>query len=455
MNSSEIFGIIENIRNTSSTNDKTSLVASHIPNDEFKKVLQYCVDPTLIYGLVPESSWADNTTGTSEFDITTWSLLNDLINRVLTGNAAKDALRNHIATLNKESAQLLIRIIRKDFRAGFSEKIINKTCKGLIPEYSYMRCSLPKGSKIKEFPWKDGVYSEVKMDGLFLNANWLEDLHFTSRAGSVFPTEPFSDIKDSVSLEDFYEQQTHGELLVEENGQYLPRKTGNGILNSVSQGGSFGPGQKPVYVVWDIIPIEFAKKKGKYKVPYKDRLAKLESIVGKDNPHIRVVEYEVLHSYKECIEHSMRMIKSGKEGTVIKHPDMIWEDGTSKYQVKIKVEFDCDLEIVSIQPGKVDTKLEGRPGAFLLKSSCGKLKVKAVIKNDAMRDLVEKDPEDWIGRIIEVTGNELMESTDTADEYSLYLPRLSIDYYRADKLVADDVDRIKEIVENYILMVEL
>jgi hypothetical protein len=36
------------------------------------------------------------------------------------------------------------------------------------------------------------------------------------------------------------------------------------------------------------------------------------------------------------------LIKSGKEGTVIKDPDMIWEDGTNKYQVKIKVEFNCD-----------------------------------------------------------------------------------------------------------------
>ena len=117
----------------------------------------------------------------------------------------------------------------------------------------------------------DILVHNCKMDGMYANGNILDDLQFVSRQGSVMPMEHFKAIADSVK--DINGYQTHGELLVKQDGKILPRTTSNGILTSILKGGKFEDNQVPVYVVWDIIPIEYAKKKGKYKVPYFERLA--------------------------------------------------------------------------------------------------------------------------------------------------------------------------------------
>ena len=60
-----------------------------------------------------------------------------------------------------------------------------------------------------------------------------------------------------------------------------------------------------------------------------------------------------------------------------------------------------------------------------------------------MRDLIEKDQNVWIGRIVTVTANEIIDS-EGKDTYSLFLPRLAEDTYRNDKILADDFERIKD-----------
>ena len=290
----------------------------------------------------------------------------------------------------------------------------------------------------------DGILvHNCKMDGMYANGNILGDLQFVSRQGSVMPMEHFKAIADSVK--DINGYQTHGELLVKQDGKILPRTTSNGILTSVMKGGKFESNQEPVYVVWDIIPIEYAKKKGKYKVPYFERLAKLEKLFA-NNEHVQVIEYRIVHTLQEAIAHAMELIELGFEGSVFKDPDMIWEDGTSKWQVKVKIEFESDLEIVEIANGRQGSKIEGRPGALLCKSSCGEVVVSVTVKNDKMRALIEKDPSDWIGRIVPVIANDLL-LAEGSTTHSLFLPRLSQDIYRVDKVVADDINRIRDILE--------
>lgn len=442
MDSNKVFESLQEVAQTSATSQKQQLVASFIENEQFRLAVEYAFNPHKVYGIIPEHSWI-TTNGTAVFDETTYTLLNSLIERKLTGNAAREAIRQELSRLQAESANLLVDIIKKDLRAGFSESTVNKVYKDLIPEYSYMRCSTLTKIKPEKFNWKKGVFSQIKMDGMYANGNILDDLQFVSRQGSVMPMEHFKAIADSVK--DINGYQTHGELLVKQDGKILPRTTSNGILTSVMKGGKFESNQEPVYVVWDIIPIEYAKKKGKYKVPYFERLAKLEKLFA-NNEHVQVIEYRIVHTLQEAIAHAMELIELGFEGSVFKDPDMIWEDGTSKWQVKVKIEFESDLEIVEIANGRQGSKIEGRPGALLCKSSCGEVVVSVTVKNDKMRALIEKDPSDWIGRIVPVIANDLL-LAEGSTTHSLFLPRLSQDIYRVDKVVADDINRIRDILE--------
>lgn len=447
MNSEYALGIINIIGNTSSTKEKQQIIIENIYDDLFRKCLEYALNPEKIYGIVTDTSWITET-GMNQFDDSVFALLDQLICRELTGHAARDAIIDKLKMLEPSSAELLVRIIRKDLRGGFGDKLVNKAWKNLIPTYSYMRCSLLEGSKIKEFVWERGIYSELKLDGMFVNGNIMDgSFQFTSRAGSVFPMEGFKTLSDSVAHLKGY--QLHGELLVKENGIIMDRKKGNGVLNSVLSGGSFADNQEPLYIVWDVIPLEEARAKNKYHVPYSDRLTLLHSLVD-SNPLIQVVEYKICYSLQECMLHAKEVMLQGQEGTVIKSPDMIWEDGTSKYQIKIKVEFECELEIVEILPGKINSKIEGRAGSLKCVSSDGLLEVNVTVKNEKMRDTIDADPKDWIGRIVTVRSNDVMVSDNVKNKHSLFLPRLVEDTYRIDKSDSDSYDKILQLMKESI-----
>lgn len=445
MNSSDIFNIIQSIASTTKGNEKMAILKSHSDSELFKKIVYYTLNPHFVYGVIPDTSWNlksdqyDNRD--DEFSEETFKLLDDLINRNLTGHAARDAIIKHIHELNHESVELLIRIIRKDLRAGVSESTANKVWKGLIPKYPYHRCSLPSESKITDLDFKNGVYSQLKLDGLFNNANCLGgNVQCTTRQGTNIPMEKLSHIVDDLSHIDGY--QLHGEFTVVENGVALPRQIGNGIINSICKGdGDVTPSQRIVYTVWDAIPLDSVTPKGTYEVAYSERLGLLERMLG-DKDNVEVVEYKILYSKEDCIEHAKEIISRGLEGTVIKHPKMNWRDGKSKYQVKLKVEFVVELVINSIGEGKADTKVAGRPATLQCQSSCGLLQVNVTIKNESMRDIIEHNPDDWIGKVVSVKANDIMKPTDRKETYSLFLPRLAEDVYRIDKDEADDLETI-------------
>ena len=435
MNSDKIYQLLQEIANIGSTKEKTKIVTENIHDLDFQNVLSYALDPTKIYGIVPSLQWQEiNSPGTKEFDFTTIELIKSLSNRELTGHDARDALLAELSELTPNSANLLVNIIKKDLRAGFGISITNKAKSGLIPVYPYMRCEQRKSAKFNKFNFKNGVYSQHKADGLYANGNITDTLNFVSRQGSEFPMDEFSDIIND--LKHIKERQLHGELLVLRDGVILDRNTGNGILNSISSGGKFAENEKPLYVCWDTIPLSEAKSKNKYKVPYCERLALLEDLL-KDCSHVKVIDYEIFHTLEECYEHAKALIKSGKEGTVIKDPDMIWEDGTNKYQVKVKVEFNCDLIITGIGLGREGTKTEGRAATLSCKTSDNLLSVNVTVKNEKMRDAIDANPDEWIGKIATVIANDISLDSSGKKVYSLSLPRFAEDNYRTDKTEAD------------------
>jgi DNA ligase 1 len=443
MNSKQVLQALNEIADTPSKNDKIALVTKYIVEDEFKSACKLAYDPFCIYGIIPTKEDELLEPGELRFDENdTYLFLQDLMDRKLTGNAARFALEKQLKTLDKDSAELLVRIIRKDLRAGFSESTINKACKDLIPVFPYQRCSLPKDAKLEEWKWESGVISQEKADGMFANANRIKGtLFFSSRQGTPFPMAMFEDLVEEAKIylrEDF---QYHGELLVERDGKILPREIGNGILNSVIKGGSFDEGDRAIYEIWDMIPITSVKSKGQYDVPYLNRLKDIQKSV-KECTLIRMIETKVVKSLEQAYKHFFAMLQEGKEGTVIKKPTMIWKDGTSKDQVKMKLEADCELEIVQINPGKVGSKNEGRAGALHCTSSCGGLIVDVAVKNEKMRDEIDKAPNDWIGRIVTVRSNQLLNPSASNDNHSLFLPRLVEDTYRLDKSEADSLERI-------------
>lgn len=448
MNTDKIFDAIEEIASDPSKNAKQALVAKYGQSNEFKEVLKAALNPLITYGIakVPDRT-NPSPEGVSDFGIEVWGMIEYLAARDLTGTLARDRLADHMNELSAKSAELLKRIIKKDLRAGFSESTVNKAFKGLIPDFPYMRCCLPKDAKLEEWDWKAGVISQEKADGMFANIDHESSglVRITSRQGSAFPIEWFSTLVAEIRERLSSGMQYHGELLVMRDDEMLERAIGNGILNSVLKGGGFGAGERPVYKVWDAIPLEDVKPKHTYAIKYSDRLRRLITDLNANaGKHIFLIETKIVRSISEAYEHYRGFLKANKEGTVIKNPIAVWRDGTSKHQVKLKLEADCDLKIIAIVPGKDDGKNEGRAGSLTCVTSCGQLQVDVTVKNEKMRDHIDANPEDWIDRIVSVRSNAILNPSESNDSHSLFLPRLVEADYRLDKNEPDSLQRVRD-----------
>lgn len=451
MNSNTAIDILDQIAATSSRNAKQAMLAEHVEDPFFQWVLVSAYNPYFVYGILPVGGEVGG--GEDDFEaVGVAALLNRFMARNLTGQAARDELNATIAKLSVKSADLLCRILRKDLRAGFSEGSCNKAKKGLIPEFAYMRCSLPKDTKLKDWPWEQGVISQEKADGMFANGSMDKagEFLFMSRQGSIFPMGEFAELAREMRASMPVDRQYHGEILVKRNGVVLDREIGNGILNSVLSGGSFGEGETPYFAMWDSVPMDDVQK-GSYSLPYARRLTELaKHIKGSNANQIGIIPTKIFNTLRHALEHCKALVAEGKEGTIIKKPTMIWKDGTSKDQIKLKLEADCDLIVTEIVPGKLGGKNEGRPGSLRCRTSDGLLIVDVTVKNEKMRNEVEANPEDWIGRVITVVFNDILSPSPSSDVYSLFLPRMAEAAYRTDKSEADDLERVKAQLEGAI-----
>lgn len=449
MNSNQLLLEFDKIGMTAGRNEKQDLLNKLLKDSQIAKdVVRYAYNPLLTFGIIPTKEHDDlaniELSGYDFEENETFKFLDDLISRKLSGDNAKTELKKQLTVLDGNSAKLLVRILRKDLKGGFAESSINKAVKGLIPEFPYMRCSLQSDVDLSKWEWEKGIISQEKADGVFASLNIPlnedETPMFVSRQGSKFPSEPFSHIFSEPLQKGF---QYHGELLVERDGAVLPRETGNGILNSVLKGGSFAENEKPIYMVWDMIPINEATSKNEYKASYINRFKSLLNMT-KTTTNVKLIPTVIVKNLKDAYKHFQKMLEQGKEGTIIKKPTMTWRDGTSKEQVKLKVEADVELEIVSIQMGTIGSKNENKPSSLTCKSSCGKLIVDVAVKNEKMRKDLEKNLDDWIGKIITVRGNQILKPSESNENHSIFLPRMVEDHYRNDKSVADDLERIKQ-----------
>lgn len=452
MNSTQVFELIEKIAATSSKTEKLALLKTGFDADTdgwLKYVCEQAYSPFVVFNI--GSKKLQTVVGQSfaftlhEFNDDTKKLLDDIASARITGDMALEAIGVELAGLTQESAALLRRVLLKDLRAGFSESTINKARKGLIPVFPYMRCSLPKDADLDSWPWEDGVFSQEKADGMFCNANrsaagvWL-----TSRQGTPLSAAALGLVEALQGLP--MDHQSHGELEVLQDGKVLPREIGNGILNKIADGeAELAPGQTVRLSLWDSIPLSSVVPKGACETPYIERLFSLiKTIKAANHPQLRVVPTRIVKTQAAMKKHFAELLAAGKEGTVVKHPQMPWKDGTSKFQVKNKLTFEVDLIVKGIEPGEAYTKNEGRAGSLRCESSDGLLKVNVNVKNEDMRDRVDANNEDWIDRIVTVVANGILKPSESSEFYSLFLPRMAEADYRRDKTEADSLVRVIE-----------
>jgi DNA ligase-1 len=272
-----------------------------------------------------------------------------------------------------------------------------------------MRCSLPRHVKVDELPWKEGLYSQVKMNGTFLRVSLGGDTVITTRKGMYYPVEEFRQLTTLMRLILPEGKTYHGEVLVRREGALLDRATSNGILSSIRQGNPFSKNEYPCYYIWDFEDDS---------MPYEERWKVLRNI---KSLYVTAVDCKEVYSLKEALKHSANLIEEGYEGTVIKRKDMMYKNGTSKGQIKLKKIQDCNLRIIGFKQGKEGSKYENTLGSLYCATEEGDLGVFVSGFTDAERDEIWANSPDWLYTIVEVKYQELTKNTSTG-RYSLDSP---------------------------------
>lgn len=462
---SSLSEIIAQLQSIPSTKEKLAILQSHKDNLELRNFLWATYEPTVNYymttkvlGTLPAACHREQPAlvFNSTFIKT---VLQTIAARKLTGANAKEWVLNALSSMSAEDAVLFLMMIARDVRAGISTSTINKVWPELITDPPYMRMSLPKETDIQAYNWGIGVFSQRKADGMFCYIDHRLDgiVSIRTRAGRPFPNDQLTSLIEEIKLVVPVGQQAHGELNVwkidHDENILLPREISNGIFNSLLSGGELPANHLVMVSMWDMLPIAEALPKGKFPVTYRTRWGILE-IKYTDAlldsglstlSHVSLIETQVVHSLAEAMAHYSRIIEEGGEGTIIKDPDGIWEDTTSKACCKLKLEFEVDLKVTGFNAGK--GKNAKTFGSLICESSCGQFKVNVSGFKDAQRQWIWENHETILNTIVAVRGNSLMSPRVGKPHWSMFLPRF-VESRAAEKSEADSLERIQAIFAN-------
>lgn len=435
-----ILNILNELGSTTSKIEKESILLREKDNKVLKDVMFLSYDPRTNFYIkkIPEYS-AKEFEPVSSLSIALGKL-EALSTRKVTGGASSTYLSEVLSSLRNDDAIVVERVVKRDLRCGVKEATINKVWPKLIPEYPYMRYSLLSKVKHQKYTWKDGVYVQTKMDGSFTSIDVCDDGYVlgVTRQGEARPAAYFSEVYDFFRKNSDSNYQYHGEALVEEDGVILPREIGNGILNSLSKGGTLPLNCRVVYYVWDVVHLDVISGLDKCTEKYSERFARLSSLPFNDI--VMLTDTTIVHSLEEAYSIYAIALANKKEGVMVKSGDLLWIDGTTNMGAKLKLEVDVDLVIVGFNPG--EGKRASTFGSICCETSDGLLVVDVSGFSDDQLLEFHKNRVAMIGKIMTVRANDVTKTTPA----SLYLPRCV--EIRDDKTVADTLQQVLDQFEN-------
>ena len=393
----------------------------------FLNGIRNCYNPYITFG-VKQIPSTEGITGApnpyEEFD----ELLTRLSARKLTGHAARDAILGMSLKFDSDEWNLFLApILRRDMRAGFSDRTINKVCKGteyVIPTFG---CQLAANSEGR--PEMVGTkWLEPKLDGARVLLVVSDDNTATcySRNGKVF--DNFPHVEQQV-LSNVYAIRA-----------YLKTK-GGFVLDGEIMGKSFQDlmrqaqrkenvqTQDTVFNVFDILPLEDFKR-GFWNAQLRKRLAILTDMqpVFDAMPNVTRVDSQIVvdlsteEGRTTLHEYATEMVTAGFEGIMIKDMEAPYECKRNTFWMKWKPVITVDLPVIALEEGTGRNK--GRLGALVCSGNDHGKDITVNVGSgfsDTERDLFWKQQEVIVGRTAEILCDVITQNQDGT--YSLRFPR--------------------------------
>lgn len=411
--------ILEELRNTSSTNEKKAILERNKDNEVLKKVLLYTYDPFRKYG-ISEKILNELINEVTEVDFPTTKDLYEFLDILATSNINNELKRNICASIkyaNPKFQNDLKGVFLKDLKIGANTALINKVWKNLIPKFDVQLARKFSDVKLND---KETIYITEKLDGIrCIMIKTGKKINFYTRQGKEIlglkevENEIFSCFEPNENI------VLDGELLALnpdglDSGD-LYRATTK-IVNSKSDNKT-----GIIYNVFDILRTEEFYE-GKSEKTYKHRRNLLDTINAKCKvEHIKIIpllysgdDHSKIHEFLSLVE------SQGKEGLMINR-DVCYQCKRNNGLLKVKTMQTVDLRVIGFEEGQgnfVDTL-----GALIVDYKGNQVKVGSGFSELERREIwnnKEIPTNSILGKIIEVQYFE--ESTNENGTKSLRFP---------------------------------
>jgi len=402
----------------------------------FLGLTKACYNPFVTFGVrkVPDTV---GVTGAEN----PWSDFNELLikltKRELTGNAAHDAIEEMAYRFDSEEWNTFCApVIRRDLRAGISDKTINKICKKTEYEIPIFGCQLATNSEGR--PEMKGIKRlEPKLDGvrvllvaIYNDAGEVVTTCY-SRNGKIF--ENFTHIEEQVSnnftklvrtIKDRYGSDfTKGFVL---DGEVI----GNTFQELMRQARRKENVQATdsVFNIFDIIGLDDFRR-GYWNAQLHKRIMILEGMRPViDNmpnvellPHI-MVDLDTAAGKDQLNRYAKDQVNAGFEGIMIKDTNAPYECKRNTFWMKWKPTITVDLTVVGLEEGT--GRNVGRLGALVCEGEDDGKFIQVNVGSgfsDEDRDNYWRDSNLIIGRTAEILCDVITQNQDGT--YSLRFPR--------------------------------
>ena len=398
----------------------------------FLGLTKACYNPYVTFGVrkVPDTvGIVDAENPWSDFN----TLLTLLSHRDLSGNAALDAINEMSERFDSnEWNTFCAPVIRRDLRAGVSEKTINKICKKTQYEIPVFGCQLATNSEGRP-EMKGTKRLEPKLDGvrvlMFVIPGASEGVTTVcySRNGKVF--DNFTHIEEQISSNWIKIARGHQNALI--NGFVLDGEViGNTFQELMRQARRKTDVQADdsVFNIFDIIPLSDFRE-GHWNAQLRKRIAILEHIrhVVDTMPNVELlphimVDLDTAAGKDQLERYAKDNVNAGFEGIMIKELEAPYICKRSTDWMKWKPTLTVDLEVVGVEEGT--GRNLGRLGALVCHGVDDGKEITVNVGSgfsDADRDDYYTNRNLVIGRTAEVLCDVITQNQDGT--YSLRFPR--------------------------------
>lgn len=397
----------------------------------FLTLTKICYNPYVTFGVrqVPDTvGITDAENPWDDFN----NLLHELGQRGLTGHAARDAIQEMAERFDtSEWNTFCAPVLRRDLRAGISDKTINKICKKTDYEIPIFGCQLATNSEGRP-EMKGTKRLEPKLDGVRALFTVIpSDSEVTvicfSRNGKVF--ENFTHIEEQIRNN--FGRLVRGHMNALIDGFVLDGEViGNTFQELMRQARrkTDAQAEDSVFNVFDIIPLQDFRR-GHWNAQLEKRIKILENIrhVIDDMPNVELlphimVDLDTAAGKDQLERYAKDNVNAGFEGIMIKELNAPYLCKRSTDWMKWKPTITVDLEVVGVEEGT--GRNVGRLGALV----CAGVDDGKEISVNVGSGFSDDDRDDYwinrnlvIGRTCEVLCDVITQNRDGT--YSLRFPR--------------------------------